>query len=85
MCAAFSQMDNINFSRMSEQEVKDIVEYGTRHLEFCLGLYRTHMRNGLNFLHAHPASARSWQNEDAQQIMNREDVRAVVGTCVMLA
>ena len=34
MCAAFSHIDNINFSRMSEQQVKGVVEYGTRHLEF---------------------------------------------------
>ena len=79
MCAAFGQMNNINFSRMSEQEVKDVVEYGTMHLEFCLELYRTQLRNGLYFLHEHPAYARSWQNEEVQRIMSRRGVRTVVG------
>ena len=60
MCAAFSQMDNINFSRMSEDDVNSTVEYGTRHLEFSLGLHRTQASNGLYFLHEHPAAAGSW-------------------------
>ena len=63
MCATFSQLDNINVSRLSEDNVRRTVEYGTRDLEFCLGLYRTHMQNGLYFLHEHPAAARSWETE----------------------
>ena len=71
-------MNNIIFSRMSPGYVKGTVEYGTRHLGFCMELYRTHMRDGLYCLHEHPAYARSWQNNDVMMIMNRKDVRTVV-------
>ena len=79
MCSAFSTMNNINFSRMSPQDVEEVVQYGKRHLEVCLDLYRTHMRNKLYFLHEHPATARSWKLEEVQRIMNRKDVRTVTG------
>ena len=79
MCAAFSQMNNINFSRMSEEDVRRTVEYGTRHLELCLDLYRTHMKKGLYFLHEHPAAARSWKHESVMRIAERKDVRTVIG------
>ena len=46
MCAAFSQLQTMNFARMSEEEVKKIIEYGTRHLEFCCKLYRIQIENG---------------------------------------
>ena len=64
---------------MSKEDVDKVVEYGTRHLELCMELYRMQMRNGLYFLHKHPAAARSWNEEDVMRIANRRDVRAVVG------
>ena len=79
MCAAFSQLNNINFSRMSPEDVQKVIEHGTRHLEFCMQLYRIQMRNGLYFLHEHPAQARSWKNEEVRKIMNRRDVKTVEG------
>ena len=32
-CSAFSQMNNINFSRMSKNGVEDVVAHGRRHLQ----------------------------------------------------
>ena len=49
MCAAFSQMRNINLSRVSEEDARAVIEYGARHLEFCTRLYRIHARNRLDF------------------------------------
>ncbi len=40
-CAAFSQPQSIRFSKMSKEEVKRVVEYGTRHLNFCVDLCAT--------------------------------------------
>ena len=79
MCAALSQMDNLNFSWISEQDVKDVVDYGAKRLEFCVGLYRIQTRNGFYFLHAQPACTRSWHNENVQRILHRKDMRTVVG------
>ena len=80
MCSAFSQIQNINFSRMSPEDVDRVIEYGTRHLEFCIDLYRLQMRNGLYFLHEHPSTAKSWQHPGMQRIMSMPTVE----TCVHL-
>ena len=37
------------------------------------------MRNGLYFLHEHPATASSWQLDTVQSMMHRRGVHAVVG------
>jgi len=34
MCSAFSQIQNLNFARMTPAEVDQVVKYGTKHLEF---------------------------------------------------
>ena len=36
MCAAFSQLQHINFSKMDRQAVQEMVSHGTKHLEFCM-------------------------------------------------
>ena len=47
-------LQHINFARMNEEEVRKVVEYGTRHLEFCMELYEMQVKKGLYFLHEHP-------------------------------
>ena len=42
-------------------------------------MYRTHMRNGLYFLHEHPAQARSWKDDNIARVMSRTDVKTVGG------
>ena len=37
MCAAFSRLQHLNFAKMSEEEVKLVIEYGSKHLEFESG------------------------------------------------
>lgn len=61
MCAAFSQLQNLNFRRMNPEKVKEKIEMGMRHLRFCLKLYKMQLDQGMYFLHEHPAGARSWQ------------------------
>ena len=43
------------------------MEYGLKHLKFCIELYNIQLSNGLYFLHEHPASARSWQVEEMKE------------------
>ena len=59
MCSAFSQIQSLNWSRMSPEKVLEVKEYGRKHLEFCLKLYNLQMELGLYFLHEHPAHASS--------------------------
>ena len=69
MCSAFSQIQGINFAKMTTQEVHKVIEYGTRHLEFCAKLYRIQHENGLYFLHEHPYGASSWKNLVIQDLL----------------
>ena len=55
------------------------MEYGIRHLEFALEFYRIQMRNGLYFLHEHPAYATSWSHAGMRELINHDDVYEVVG------
>ena len=79
MCSAFSQLQSINFSKMTKEEVDKVVQYGTRHLEFCIELYNIQINQGLYFLHEHPWGARSWKHEGIQNILNRRGVQCVCG------
>lgn len=58
MCSAFSALQSINFAKMEKEDVDRVVEYGMRHLEFAMKLYRIQMENGLYFLHEHPNNAK---------------------------
>ena len=49
MRAAFSQLQRLNFSKMSPEDVRQVVEHGKRHLEFCLELYEMQLSHGLYF------------------------------------
>ena len=54
MCTAFSSLQKMNFARMTKEQVDKVIEYGTRHLEFCMHLYKLQHMQGLYFLHEHP-------------------------------
>ena len=51
MCAVFSQTQRVNYSGMSPKRVQEIMDKGTRHLEFCIELYTIQANQGLYFLH----------------------------------
>ena len=54
MCSAVSQLQSLNFSKMTREDVDKVVEHGTRHLEWCVRLYNIQRNMGLYFLHEHP-------------------------------
>ena len=64
---------------MSEEEVKQVVEHGKRHLEYCMELYNIHMVNGLYFLHGYPAQAIGLKHECVLKIRRRKVVQVVGG------
>ena len=79
MCTAFSQLQNINFSRLNPEDVKAVIEYGTTHLEFCMKLYKIQAQQGRYFLHEHPAGATSWKNEKVKELLDMKGVEKVIG------
>ena len=79
MCAAFSQLQTLNWGRMTEEQIQEVKAYGLKHLEFCMQLCKIQAKNGLYFLHEHPAGARSWQEPCVQEVMGIKGVQKVVG------
>ncbi len=47
MCIGFSAIMNINYARVTPEEVEVAKEYGRRHVEFCMELYQIQMESGL--------------------------------------
>jgi len=78
MCSAFSTIQNLNFHKMSPEQVNQVVEYGTRHLEFCAYLYRLQHEQGLYFLHEHPYHATSWNNPKIKDLLATEGIVKVL-------
>eukprot|EP00973_Karenia_brevis_P071117 9880493-Karenia_brevis.AAC.1 len=61
MCTNFSQLMNINWSRMSQEDVQKRWEEAVMHIEFCAFIYKLQAEHGRYFLHEHPLGATSWQ------------------------
>ncbi len=86
MCTAFSQLQYISFAKMSAEEVEVVKEYGRKHLEFCMKLYKAQVNQGLYFLHEHPDGASSWNEVCVREVRMMEGVERVTGdmcTCGM--
>jgi len=56
MCTAFSQLQNLNFAKMTEEQDQVVKDYGYKPLEFMMRLYNIQVSNGLE----HFASEVGW-------------------------
>ena len=78
-CTSFSIWNfAMNYPKMSPTKIEKAVKEGKTHLSFVVDLYKMQMDRGKHFLHEHPATARSWQEEKVVQLMNRAGVHTVV-------
>ena len=60
-CRSFNW--GLNFSKMDPKRVEEILRKPKDYLRFVIRLYRIQLDQGRHFLHEHPQSARSWQDE----------------------
>ena len=64
-CDAFSELNvKLNFPRMDVKKVKARIAEGKRHLHTCVKLYHKQHDAGRFFLHKHPATAKSWEDDE---------------------
>ena len=63
MCWAFSIVQSLNHKRMGEQKYQAMLEHGRTHQQFVCELYAIQHQGNRYFLHEHPASAPSWNEE----------------------
>eukprot|EP00959_Pyramimonas_sp_CCMP1952_P283043 5916182-Pyramimonas_sp.AAC.1 len=75
MCAAFSRLQTFNFKRLGAERVKQMLDYGIKHLTFAMELCEIQRRNGLYFLFEHPAGATRWSTSTVQRILRNKDVK----------
>ena len=79
MCTIHSAMNNINHAKMPRQVVQERFEYARRHLQFATQLYQLQIQGGRYFLHEHPQSASSWQEQCIQEVSKLKGVQKVIG------
>lgn len=84
MCAAFSRLQRLNDPKMTQQMVREIMEYGVMHVGLCMRLCRIQHENGLYFLFEHPATVTSWDNRLVKKLLATPGVERVVGHMCML-
>ena len=78
-CTDFSQMQNLNWRKMSEWEVKRRITAARAHLEFAIKLYKLQHEAGRLFIHEHPWSAKSWDEPAMRELCEEIGVIKVRG------
>jgi len=78
-CAAFSQIQGINFAKMSEERVRMIWQEGTLYLDRAITMYEDQLDRGGYILHEHPWGASSWKTPRMQALINRPGMYLIKG------
>ena len=71
MCSAFSQLQSINFAKMTEEKVRELIRRGLVHLLFAMELCQVQVDAGRYYMFEHPWTARSWQIPAVQRLAQR--------------
>ena len=64
--------------KMDPLRVEALRKEAVMHLHFMCSIYRMQLDDGRHFLHEHPATATSWNDEWIQKIMNHPKVHSVI-------
>ena len=64
MCTDWSSMMNLNWGKMTTEEKERRMKAARKHLRFCVRVYRHQVKEGRDYVHEHPAQARSWQEPE---------------------
>ena len=76
-CRAFSQMMNVNWERMSAEDVERVRVSGMAMFQFCIRVAEHQIRNGKHFLLEQPDGASSWETHAAKWLAMRLQVESV--------
>ena len=78
-CGPFCKFNcAVNFHRMGEKTIQNIIKEGRQHLRVIVNLYWKHLAYGKHFLHEHPQSARSWADKHMLELLGDDEVSTVV-------
>ena len=76
-CTAFSQLQALNYPKMSPDKAARMLRDGRRHLHFVISIYKMQLRGGRHFLHEHPAGATSWKDAQMEALLRQKGVGVV--------
>lgn len=76
-CRAFSQMMNVNWERMSADDISRIQAKGMAMFQFCIQVAEAQMRRGKDFLLEQPDTAKSWNTESAKWLASQPGVARI--------
>jgi len=74
-CTAFTMLQELNFDRMDPGKAVRIVKTGLEHLGLAVALARWQIQRGKYVLLEQPSTARSWDEECVQELLELEGVR----------
>ena len=70
---------NWNHWRMEPEEVKRRLIQAKLQLAFSVEIYQYQLSKGRHFLHEHPASAASWEDDEVNTLRQLQNVQTVTG------
>ena len=77
MCGPFSSWMQVNYTKVSEKEVRQKLYEALKHLKFALEICKEQHEAGRLFVFEHPVQATSWGTRMMKRILNMAEVEAV--------
>ena len=78
-CTYFSRLNqSLNHKKMDPQVVEERRREAELHLHFVIGIYKIQLENGRHFLHEHPETATSWDDDQMQKLLREPKVSTTV-------
>ena len=75
----FSAWDQgINHRKMSPEKVEQLRLEAVKHLHYMAGLYKLQLAEGRQFLHEHPATASSWNDQWIENVLRHPMVSSII-------
>ena len=79
MCSAFTRLQSFNARKFGPDKMREMINYGLKHLTLAMELCEIQRRNGLYFLLERPAGATSWNASPMQRMLKHEGVETYDG------
>lgn len=74
MCGAFGQLQGLNYSKMSADEVESKLRAAMTHLLFAMELCKWQAKGGRLFVFEHPAIATSWKRNAVLDLLKLDNI-----------
>ena len=75
----FSRLQQMNISKMDPEKRNKMMKDARDHFTFSMAVYQLQMDNGMYFLHEHPWTATSWDEDFVKRLSERDEVMKVRG------